>query len=106
MTSRAKAETVDELTDWFVEYFNKGSARFNYRCGTKAVRVAYKGIHVLELLTAACAGEKLVVGRLANSEVVKNAAPFAFGRTTQVFDLSPRRFPFGRDRFSAYRIPF
>lgn len=63
-------------------------------------------MHELHLLTAGCSAEKTAIGRTANSDVVRHAAPFAFGRSTQVFDLSPRRFAFGRNRSAAYRIPF
>lgn len=104
--ARARGETVSELVDWFVGYYNQGSAGFNYRRATRAVRAAYKGLHKLHLLTASCIAESRDVGRSANTDVVERAAPFAFGRTTQVFDLSPRRFVFGRDRRSAFRIPF
>ncbi len=104
--ARAKGETVGELVDWFVNFYNQKSAPFNYRRATRAVRAGYKGIHKLHLLTAGCAAEKTAVGRTANSDVVRYAAPVAFGRSTQVFDLSPRRFAFGQNRFAAYRIPF
>jgi len=104
--ARAQGATVSELFDWFVDFFNMGGAPFNYRRATKAVRAAYKGLHKIHLLTASCAAEKTAVGRFANTDVVNHAAPFAFGRITQVFDLSPRRFAFGRDRRAAYRIPF
>jgi hypothetical protein len=104
--ARAEGETVSEVARWFVDFYNRGGAPFNYRSGTRAVRSAYKGVHKLHLLTAACAGERTAVGRSANRDVVNHAAPFAFGRNLQVFDLSRRRFAFGRDRFAAYRIPF
>src|SRR5262249_52773705 len=94
--ARAKGGTVSELFDWFVDFFNMGGAPFNYRRATKAVRAAYKGLHQIHLLTASCVAEKTAVGRSANVDVVNHAEPFAFGRTTQVFDLSPRRFAFGR----------
>jgi hypothetical protein len=104
--ARAKGATVLELVDWFVKFYNTDSAPFNYRCATRSVRAAYKGIDALHLLTAACAAEKTAVGRTANADVVKLAAPLAFGRSVQVFDLSRRRFAFGRNRFAAYRVPF
>jgi hypothetical protein len=104
--ARAPGGSVSELTDWFVAFFNQGGAPFNYRRSTRAIRAAYKGIHALHLLTASCVAEKTAVGRTANTDVVRHAAPFAFGRQTQVFDLSPRRFVFGRARRAAYRIPF
>lgn len=104
--ARARGQTVAELADWFVEFFNMRVAPFNYRSGTRGVRTAYKGVHKLHLLTAACATERTVIGRSCNTDVVNCAAPFAFGRDTQVFDLPPRRFEFGRNRNAAYRIPF
>lgn len=104
--ARAKGGTVAELVDWFVEYFNRGGAPFNYRRATRATRAAYKGLHRLSLLTASCAAEATAIGRAANSDVVRAAAPFAFGLNTQVFDLSPRRFTFGKDHHAGYRIPF
>lgn len=104
--ARAKGETVSALVDWFVEFYNRKPVNFNYRVATRSVRLAYKGIHQLHLLTAACMGVTSSVGRASNIDVVNYAGPFAFGRSTQVFDLSRRRFAFGRDRFAAYRIPF
>jgi hypothetical protein len=104
--ARAKGSTVAELADWFVRYFNETGAPFNYRRATRAVRAAYKGIHQLHLLTAGCTAEATAIGRTANSDVVRSAAPFAFGRTIQVFDLTSRRFVFGRDHHAGYRIPF
>lgn len=53
-----------------------------------------------------CLAEPTAIGRTANSDLVRAAAPLAFGRNTQVFDLSPRKFAFGKDRFAGYRIPF
>lgn len=104
--ARARGETVAELVEWFVEFYNTHGARFNYRRGSRIVRGAYKGLHSLHLLLAGCEGEKTTVGRISNREVVKLAAPFAFERRTQVFDLAPRRFHFGRTRSAGYRIPF
>jgi hypothetical protein len=104
--ARAKGDTVPELQKWFADFYNRGGAPFNYRSGTKAIRAAYRGIDKLHLLTAGCEAEKTNIGRVSNREIVELAAPLAFGRSTQVFDIPPRRFPFGRERYAAYRIPF
>lgn len=104
--ARASGETVEELSSWFISYFDSHPAPFNYRLGTRIVRAAYKGLHNIDSLVAGCAAEKLDVGRKSNSEVVRLAAPLAFGRSTRVFDLSPRKFNFGRDKSSSYRVPF
>ena len=104
--ARTKGRTVAEMSDWFIDFFNQEGAPFNYRRGTRAVRAAYRGVHRLHLLTAGCVAEKTAIGRMANREIVTLAAPYAFGRKTQVFDLARRRFPFGHNRSAAYRIPF
>src|SRR5258706_2238703 len=104
--ARVRGDTVAEAANWLVEFFNTDGAPFNYRRGTRIVRGAYKGLHRLHLLTAGCEVEKTAIGRMSNRDVVRLAAPFAFERATQVFDLSARRFHFGQGRSAAYRIPF
>lgn len=104
--ARARGDDVREMGRWFIDYYNAHPVPWNYRRSTRIVRVAHKGLHNLSTLVAGCAAEKNTTGRSSNSEVVSLAAPLAFGRNTQVFDLTPRRFPFGRDRTAAYRIPF
>jgi hypothetical protein len=104
--ARAKGETVAEMCEYWIDYYNTEGAPFNYRRSTRAVAAAYKGLHRLQPLVMACRAERTHVGRVSNTAVVSLAAPLAFGRTTQVFNLPARRFPFGRDRKAAYRIPF
>jgi hypothetical protein len=104
--ARAKGETVAELIEWFVEYHEEQGCPWNYRTGTKITKSSYKGLHRLDLLLAGCGKEKTKQGRRSNQELVALAAPLAFERATQVFDLPPRRFHFGQNRNAAYRIPF
>lgn len=104
--ARVQGATVAEAVEWLIRYYNTESAPFNYRRGTRIVRAAYRGLHQIHLLTAGCEREPTPIGKQSNRDVVRLAAPFAFGRRTQVFDLSPRRFHFGQNRSAAYRIPF
>lgn len=104
--ARIEGECVAEAFKWVVEFYNALGAPFNYRSASRVIRTAYRGVHRLDLLTAGCCAEKTRSGRSANTSVVTLAAPVAFGRATQVFDLSPRRFHFGQNRSAAYRIPF
>jgi hypothetical protein len=104
--ARVRGDTVAEATQWLIDYFNRDGAPFNYRRSSRIVRASYKGLHQIHLLKAGCEDERTAVGKSSNRDVVSLAAPIAFNRNTQVFDLSPRRFHFGQDRSAAYRIPF
>jgi len=104
--ARASGETRDELISWFLAYYETSGAPFNYRSGTRAIKIGYKGLHSLAPLVDSCAREKTAQGRKSNSEIVQLAAPVSFGRGTQVFDLPRRQFQFGRDLHAGYRIPF
>lgn len=84
--------------------FYEISGEFNYLSSTKVTKQAYKGLHNLRHLLAAF--DKPGVGVKPNRDVVELAAPLAFGRATQVFDLPPRKFAFGKNRLSSYRLPF
>jgi hypothetical protein len=89
-----------------VAYYEREAVPWNYLRGIKCVRESYRGLHALPQLLAGCQLEKIEQGRISNAEIVTLAAPLAFGRTTQVFDLPRRRFAFGRDLQAGYRIPF
>ncbi len=104
--ARARGATRDELMYWFLTYYNTDGAPWNYRSGTRCLKEGYRGLHNLNQLVAGCAREKTKNGRKANEVIVRMAGPVAFGRTTQVFDLPRRQFPFGRDLYAGYRIPF
>jgi hypothetical protein len=101
-----EGETVEQVIEWLTDYYEGDGCPWNYRIGTKAIKAGYKGLHRLDLLVASCSQEKTKQGRISNAEIIRLAAPSAFGRSTQVFDLPPRKFAFGRARRAAYRTPF
>jgi hypothetical protein len=101
-----EGETVEQAIEWLTHYYEDDGCPWNYRTGTRTIRGAYKGLHRLDLLLAAAEKERTAQGRISNAEIIGLAAPMAFGRATQVFDLPRRQFSFGRNRHAAYRIPF
>ncbi|MCW2273003.1 hypothetical protein GJ654_02730 [Rhodoblastus acidophilus] len=104
--ARAHGETKDELISWFLAFYEDMGAPFNYLTSVRAIKQSYRGLHSLPVLLSSCAREVTKQGRKSNEDVIKLGAPVAFGRSTQVFDLSPRKFRFGRDFSSGYRVPF
>lgn len=104
--ARVRGESRDEAVSWLIQYYQSAGAPFNYISGTRSIKASYKGFRLLEQLVAGCNKERTEVGKLSNKEIVQLAAPLAFNRNTQVFDLPRRKFVFGRDHLSSYRIPF
>ncbi len=104
---RADTTSVETAILSLLEFYNpKNSGRFNYLRAVKTVRCAYKGLHRLDHLLMASESVQKRAGYKANQDVIALACPVAFRRTTQVFDLGKRFFPFGRERYASYRIPF
>lgn len=100
---RTPTNSIEEAIQSLCKFYEI-SGNFNYLPGTKAIKSAYKGLHNLPSLLRGF--DKKEVGTKANRDVVELGAPVAFGRNTQVFDLPSKKFAFGRDRLSSYRVPF
>jgi hypothetical protein len=103
---RVDTSSVDSAVADVVSLLEPPRRTFNYLDATKRTRQAYSGFHDLRQLLSAGFSRKKLVGHEQNMEVVRLAAPHAFGRATQIFDLPPRKLSYGADRFASYRVPF
>jgi len=97
---------VESAIAHIVTELNGSGGGFNYIDATKRIKAAYKGLHSLKDLTRIVPSKMEKVGQKYNIDVVKLAAPKAFGRKTNVFDLHSRRFHYGGERDASYRAPF
>ncbi|MDO9440920.1 MAG: hypothetical protein Q7T73_08520 [Beijerinckiaceae bacterium] len=104
--ARLWGESRDELITSLIAYYSQDPVPWNYTNGVLGVKYAYKGLSSLEMLLAVCEKEKIQQARKSNSEIISLAAPLAFGRKIQVFDLPHKKFAFGKDYLSTYRVPF
>lgn len=102
----AHGETKDELISFFLAYYDRPSASFNYLTSTRLVKQAYRGFRDISQLVESCGCEKTKQGLKSNQDIVRLGAPVAFDRTMQVFDLPRRQFAFGRDLRTGFRVPF
>lgn len=103
---RIDTSSIDSAVAHLISVLEPSGGSFNYLEATKRVRAAYKGLHDLPMLLSASPTTKSRVGFNQNMDVVRLAAPRSFSRRTSVFDLSPRKLPYGGDRFASYRVPF
>ena len=104
--ARASGQTLEEMVEWLKAYYSDQGGFFNYLSGTRSVKQSYRGFHNLPQLIAGTQADRTAQSRKSNAEIVTMAAPLAFGRKTQVFDLPKRQFHFGRDLSTGYRVPF
>jgi hypothetical protein len=104
--ARLDGTSFDEVVSQLLTYYEIKGVPWNYVPGTRIVKCSYKGMHDIKLLLTGCSKETNDVGRKSNEDIVRLAAPNAFDRSTQVFDLPRRQFHFGRDLNAGYRIPF
>jgi hypothetical protein len=103
---RVDTSSLKSAISRLVSFLEPIDGGFNYLDATRRVQTAYRGLHSLSGLTASPTGRQSRVGHLPNMDVVKTAAPLAFGRSTRVFHLSARKLPYGDGRLASFRIPF
>lgn len=104
--SRVSSESLDEAIAQLVGILTPTGGGFNYLDATKCAKAAYKGLHNLPSLTKSRRLNDGSVGAKSNLEVAQLACPVAFGRKTQLIELSPRSFQYGAGRSASYRVPF
>ncbi|MEF0939099.1 hypothetical protein [Rhizobium sp. BR 362] len=103
---RVPVLSIESAIAHIIAELNGSAGGFNYIDATKRIKVAYKGLHNLNDLVRVAPSMAEKVGQKYNIDVVKLAAPEAFGRKTNVFDLHSRRFHYGGERDASYRAPF
>ena len=67
------------VMQWLTAYYEGDGCPWNYRIGTRAIRLAYKGFDRLDFSSSSCQQIENKQGRISNGEVIELAAPKAFG---------------------------
>lgn len=104
--ARIDTSTEESAIAHIVSALTPSDGGFNYLDATKRIKVAYNGLHRLDLLTQITQANAAKVGQVYNVQVVKLAAPNAFNRKTKVVEIGPRKFHYGEGRDASYRAPF
>lgn len=103
---RVDTSSLDVAVAHLVSFLEPSGGTFNYLDATKRIRHAYNGLSDINLLTSASPSRERKFGHSFNMDVVRLAAPLAFGRKISVFDVSSRKLSYGSGRYASYRIPF
>ena len=103
---RTDTNSVESAVAHLMSALTPSGVTWNYLDSVKRVKSAYQGLHNLDVLTNYTASHQKRPGYKSNRIVTELACPIAFGRNTQVNNLSPRKLPYQGERFASYRIPF
>lgn len=103
---RVDTASLDSAIAHLISFLEPSGGGFNYLDATMRIRKAYGGLSDIQILTSASESLQRKFGHSFNMDVVKLAAPHAFGRKISVFDIHARKLRYGGDRQASYRVPF